>query len=339
MKVALISDQHFGLSDGGDRFHDNFQLFYDNIFFPELLKRNIGKIYHLGDVFHNRKKIDTSTIKKARDYFFDPLAKAEIKMSIIVGNHDVYYRETNRVNSPSLLLSSYSNITIYQSPVEEDNIALVPWINKENSTDVYKFILNTKCNVLLGHLELKGFKLNKKQVAEHGMGTKAFEKFDKVLSGHYHTRSKKGNIEYIGSPTQHTWIDDGDIKGFYILDTKTLEMEFIENPYNMYYSFTYSDDINVEKEFPKCKNRMVKILFNKIEDYSKYNDMIHEINKIAYDIKNTDLSSFSTDINSDSIEIEDTSEIIKNYILELVDIEHEKVYQLMNDYYNEAVTS
>lgn len=339
MKVALISDQHFGLADGSERFHDNFELFYKNIFFPELLKRKITKVYHLGDVFHNRKKIDTSTIQKARDYFFDPLAKNDIEISIIVGNHDIYYRETNRVNSPSLILKSYSNAKIYQQPAEEDNIALLPWINKSNAEEVYNFIKNTKCNVLMGHLELKGFKFNKKQVAEHGMGTKIFEKFDKVLSGHYHTRSKKGNIEYIGAPTQHTWIDDGDMKGFYIFDTETLEMDFIENPHNMYHSFIYSDDMNVEKEIEKCENRMVKVLFNKIENYGKYNDMLHEINKVAYDIKNTDLSSFTTDIDSETIDVEDTSDIIKNYILELSDIDHEKVYSIMNNLYNEALTN
>jgi hypothetical protein len=278
-------------------------------------------------------------MQRSKEYFFDPLEKNEIKMSILVGNHDVYYKETNRINSPSLVLKSYQNITIYDSPAEEDNVAFLPWINKTNAEESLAFIKSTKCNILLGHLELKGFNLNRKQIAEHGMGTKYFQKFDKVLTGHFHTRSKKGNIEYIGSPTQHTWIDDGDIKGFYIFDTSTLEMEFIENPYNMYYSLTYTDDMDIEKEIPKCENRIVKILYNNVEDHAKYNELQLLINKVSHDIKNTDTSSFSTEIDSESIDIQDTSEIIKHYVIELEDINHEKVYSLMVGYYNEASTN
>ena len=37
------------------------------------------------------------------------------------------------------------------------------------------------------------------------------------------------------------WNDAGDIRGFNIFDTETYEMEFIENPYNMFEKVYYED--------------------------------------------------------------------------------------------------
>ena len=39
--IALITDSHYGARKGSKIFHDYFKKFYENIFFPELEKRNI----------------------------------------------------------------------------------------------------------------------------------------------------------------------------------------------------------------------------------------------------------------------------------------------------------
>jgi hypothetical protein len=336
----VISDQHFGLSSDSEIFHDNFEKFYKDIFFPTLLERKIKKVYHLGDVFHQRKKTNTSTLKKAREYFFDPLAKHGIDISIIIGNHDAYFKESNDVNSPSLTLDSYDNVKVYSECAEEDNIALLPWINKSNAQECFNFIKNTKCNILFGHLELKGFKFDKNRTAEHGMSPKYFNRFDKVLSGHYHTRSKKDNIEYIGAPTQHTWIDDNDKKGFYIFDTKSTEMEYIENPHNLYYSFKYKEDLNFDKIVENSTNRFVKVFTDEIKDQKKYNELISRVNEVAHDIKNSDAKMYLLDEeNVENIKYEDTADIIKKYILDLDDIDNKAVYDTMMEFYNEALTN
>ena len=58
MKIAIITDTHYGCRRSSKPFHDYFQKFYDDIFFPELEKRGIKECIHMGDAFDNRKSID-----------------------------------------------------------------------------------------------------------------------------------------------------------------------------------------------------------------------------------------------------------------------------------------
>ena len=66
MKIAIITDTHFGGRRGSKVFHDFFQKFYDNIFFPELEKRGIKYCIHMGDAFDNRKNIDFWSLNWAK---------------------------------------------------------------------------------------------------------------------------------------------------------------------------------------------------------------------------------------------------------------------------------
>ena len=59
--------------------------------------------------------------------------------------------------------------------------------------------------------------------------------------GHYHHASKKGNIEYIGTPYEMNWQDYSDQKGFHIFDLDTRIKEFIENPFTIYSKIDYDD--------------------------------------------------------------------------------------------------
>ena len=58
MKIALITDTHFGARNDSLLFLDFFRKFYENIFFPTLKERGIKEIIHLGDVVDRRKFIN-----------------------------------------------------------------------------------------------------------------------------------------------------------------------------------------------------------------------------------------------------------------------------------------
>lgn len=347
MKIALITDQHFGLKSNSDQVLDNFELFYKNIFFPYLSKNKIYNVIHLGDVFHVRKSIDTNVIKRSKEMFFDKLRNMNAKMYIIVGNHDIYLRDSNDINSPQEILSSYNNINVLTNPFkyvvnEKISILLVPWINKENANIVYETIKKSNSEICMGHFEFKGFKFNKTTTSEHGMGTKLFEKFDAVYSGHFHTKSSKGNIHYLGSPTQHTWMDVNEDKGFHVLDTETMQIEFIKNPYNLYEIVGYSDNFN---DFESLKNKYVRVNPNGVESKTDLESFISNIEKYAYEVNviensyNNDLS-FTVDTDSEEITSEDTTSIMKNYILGITDdIRHENVYNILVDAHNEVITA
>src|SRR5690606_15484591 len=135
-------------------------------------------------------------------YLFNEIDKRKIDFHVVIGNHDTFHRNSNRVNSPELLLSGYDTIKVYSSPqnvkIGDLDFAFLPWICSENYEESMEFINSTKSQVLMGHLELKGFEMYRGSVNEHGMASSVFDKFDEVYSGHFHTRSKKGNITYLG---------------------------------------------------------------------------------------------------------------------------------------------
>ena len=238
MKVAIITDQHFGARKNSKLFHDYFLRFYNDVFFPTLEKEGISTIIDMGDTFDSRKGIDFSTLSWAKNNYYNRLK--DFTIHTIVGNHTAYYKNTNDLNTVDVLLREYSNIKVYSeaSEIKLDNlnVLLVPWINPENEKRTLKLINKTNCSVAMGHLEFRGFRIHRGYIMEQGHDCSLFEKFERVFSGHYHTRSTQGNISYLGNPYEIYWNDLEDTRGFHIFDTETLELTPINNPHRMFYT-------------------------------------------------------------------------------------------------------
>ena len=160
MRVAVITDTHYGARKGSKHLHDYFEKFYKDVFFPTLEKEKITTVIHMGDIFDSRKSIDLQSLEWSKRVIFEPLKK--YKVHAIIGNHDCYYKNTNIVNSPELLLRNYPNIDVYSEPTEikvgKIKIVMLPWINSENF-DASKELMNkSKARIAMGHLELNGFR-------------------------------------------------------------------------------------------------------------------------------------------------------------------------------------
>ena len=93
MKLAIITDQHFGARKGADYIHKYFKKFYDNIFFPYLEKNKIDTIVDMGDTFDNRRNIDLATLEWTKKNYYDRLQAMGITVHTIVGNHTAYRRQ------------------------------------------------------------------------------------------------------------------------------------------------------------------------------------------------------------------------------------------------------
>jgi DNA repair exonuclease SbcCD nuclease subunit len=262
MKVAIITDTHYGARKGSKYLHDYFELFYKNVFFPALEEYGIDTVIHMGDAFDSRKSIDYQSYEWAKRVVFEPLKKYKVHM--IVGNHDCYYKNTNDVNSPALLLESYKNISTYSEPteVEIDNLKIlfIPWINAENFESSVQSIKVSNSTCAMGHLELNGFRAHRGHTMEEGMDGDIFAKFDKVFSGHYHTRSDDGRIFYLGNPYEMFWNDVNDPRGFTIFDTETLEHVQIDNPYKLFHILYYDDEPASLFDARGYKDKIVKII-------------------------------------------------------------------------------
>ena len=342
MKVAIITDTHYGARKNSKLFHDYFLKFYNDIFFPTIDKEGISTILHLGDAFDNRTGINFAALSWAKNNIFDPIKERGINVHLIVGNHDSYYKNTNDVNAVDLLLREYDNVNVYSEAteilVDKLKILFVPWINAENENHTLKLIESTDCKVSMGHLELSGFAANKQVVMDHGYDRKLFEKFEKVFSGHYHTRSTDGRITYLGNPYEMFWNDVEDPRGFHIFDTDTLELTTIDNPYRLFYKLYYDDEPASLLDSRPYKDKIVKVIVRNKPRPKEFEKVIDKLYSAGVaDLKIIENFGIHENEEFEAFETEDTLSILNRYIEESeIDLDKSKIQCIMRQTYQEA---
>jgi UDP-2,3-diacylglucosamine pyrophosphatase LpxH len=342
MRVAIITDQHFGARKNSKLFHDYFLKFYNDVFFPTLEQYGITTVIDMGDTFDSRKGIDFSALSWAKNHYYDRLQEMGIRVHTIVGNHTAYYKNTNEVNAVDLLLREYDNVTVYSQPIEvlldKLKVLFIPWINQENEATTLKLIQKTTCPCAMGHLELQGFRVNRQIIMEHGLESKLFEKFERVFSGHYHTRSTNGTVFYLGNPYEIYWTDVGDTRGFTIFDTETLEHEHIDNPYKMFHNIYYEDTNYQTFDTREYENKIVKVVVRKKSDTKKFEKFIDKLyaSNIA-ELKVIENFDIQESEDFEAFESEDTLSILNRYIEEAeVNLDKSVVQKLLQEVYQEA---
>jgi len=353
MKIALINDTHAGARGDNPHINDYFFRFWNNVFFPALKTHKIDRIVHLGDVVDRRKFINFSIWHKWQTEFFDRIeSEFNLPIDMLCGNHDVYYRNTNRVNALSELLGRYPNIKIYQEPckVEYDGlpVALVPWINSGNKEAAFKFLTDCDAPIIFGHLEIAGFEMDRGNVCLEGHPKELFDKYDMVISGHFHHKSSDGTIYYLGNQYEITWADYNDTRGFHIFDTDTRELTFIQNPYRLFFRLIYDDgnqnyDYWKAQDLSKFANSYVKVVVVKKQNPYLFDTVMDALYKaapidvtIVEDYTENKLESTNT-----VDQAEDTITIIRNCIdaMKVPDgVEVDKLKAMLQELYNEALT-
>ena len=340
-RIAILTDTHWGAKKGSKHLHDYFELFYKNVFFPALEEHGVATVIHMGDAFDSRKSIDYQSLEWAKRVVFDPLKKYDVHM--IVGNHDCYYKNTNNVNSPALLLKDYPNIKTYSSPTNTKvcgiDMTFIPWICSENYDETLKVLKKSKAKVAMGHLELKGFRVNKHLVMEeHGLEANLFSNFTKVFSGHYHTRSDNGTVFYLGNPYEMYWTDVNDTRGFHIFDTETLEHTPINNPYKLFYNIYYEDTPHQTFDASEYSNKIVKVIVrkkSKQKDFEKFIDKLYKIG--IQDLKIVENFEIQENENFVIDEEENTISILNRYIDESeCDFDKSTIKGIFQDLYKQA---
>jgi DNA repair exonuclease SbcCD nuclease subunit len=342
MKVAIITDTHYGARKNSKLFHDYFKKFYDDVFFPTIDEKEIKTIVHMGDAFDSRKGIDFSALSWAKDNIFDPIKKRGIKLHLIVGNHDSYYKNTNEVNAVDLLLREYDNVTVYSEPIEVKldklNVLFIPWINQENEENTLKMIQKSSSKCAMGHLELQGFRVNSQIIMEHGLDGKLFDKFTRVYSGHYHTRSNNGTVFYLGNPYEMFWNDVNDTRGFHIFDTETINHEPVNNPYRLFYNIYYEDTNYQTFNTREYENKIVRIIVRKKSDTKKFEKFVDKLygSGIA-ELKIVENFQIQESEDFEAFESEDTLSILNRYIEEAeIDLDKSIVQKMIYEVYQEA---
>ena len=340
-KVAIITDTHFGVRKGSQIFHDYFEKFYADTFFPTIDDRGIRTVLHLGDVYDVRKGIDYWSLDWSKRVFFDELDRRGIDTHIIVGNHDIFYRTSLKLNAVELNLREYTNLSVYNRPqtvsIKGTDIFMVPWICEDNADSFIAERDKTDASLCLGHLELAGFYANKDYQCQHGTDPKAFDKFNTVFSGHFHKRSHRSNITYLGNPYQLYWNDLGEERGFHIFDLDTGELEFIANPTPMFHKIFYNESKQKLFNPNKFKDSYIKIVVEDKSTPKKLTTFVDNLYKVGvHDVKI--IESFKLEVDDDvEIEGEDTLTTLTNYVNAMDDnVDKTSIIQIFKSLYVEA---
>ena len=349
MKIALITDTHFGARNDNLAFNDYFYKFWEEVYFPYIEENGIDTVIHLGDVMDRRKFVSYKIAKDFRERFLQRFVDLGVTVHMMVGNHDTFYKNTNEVNSlDELINGKFDNIHTYPAAttVEFDGtpICFIPWICPDNYAETMKHIEDTKAQVAMGHLEINGFEMHAGHFAEGGYDKGFLKKFDTVFSGHFHKKSDDGQVFYLGNTYQMTWSDNGCPKGFHVFDTNTRELERIVNPHTIFEKVYYDDSTKDFSDFDvlTLKDKYVRIVVvNKkdIYQFDRFVDKVlsesgaHEV-KIVEDFSELDASNVSDEIVENA---EDTMTVLERYIDELdVELDKDRLTSMMKSLYLEA---
>ena len=346
MKLAIITDQHFGARNDSIAFLDFYQKFYENTFFPTIDSAGINTVLVLGDTFDRRKYVNFYALQRAKEMFFNKLAERNISVHMLAGNHDTYFKNTNDVNSPDLLLREYKNINVIDHPttitIDDTAICMMPWICPENYQDSIDTLKDTQAEICMGHFEIAGFSMYRGMESHEGLSKDLFNKFDLVFSGHYHHRSDDGHIYYLGNPYELTWQDYNDPRGFHLFDLSARKLEFFANPYTMFARVEYDDkEVEpIEIDSLDLKDKYVKLIVVNKTDYYKFDKFIQKLyNKGCSDIKIVeDMSEFQEGEIGEEINLEDTVSVLSHFIDSVeTDVDKEQIKTFMKSLYTEAV--
>jgi hypothetical protein len=347
MKIALLNDTHWGARNDSPAFINYFNKFYDEVFFPYLQENNINTLIHLGDVVDRRKFINHNTAYNFKLKFWDKIEQLKIDTHILLGNHDTYYKNTNSVNALQNL-NLPQNTKIYTShdtvSFEGLEILLLPWICDDLVETTLHAIDNSTAQIVMGHLEIKGFEMHKGHLNEQGLDKSLFKRFEKVISGHFHKKSDDGHIYYLGAPYEITWSDYKCPKGFHIFDTQTRELTRIPNPLRIHKKLVYNDkteDYN-KKNLKDFENTFVKLFISNKTDtdiFDKFVEKFHsEINVHELNIIEDLSSDITSSVREDILEQgEDTLTFLGNYIDQIdTTLDRNKLKKFVKELYVEV---
>ena len=341
MKILLITDQHFGVRNDNVYFIEHYKKFYGNVVIPFIEKLGIKEIINLGDTFDKRRSINYMSLDEAKKMWFDPITDLGCHMTSLVGNHDIYYKNTLRINAPTELLGEYENFDTVDKPTTLNydglDILMLPWICEENYDKTLRIITESEAPVCMGHLELNGFEAHPGHVMQTGTDMYVFQKFKKVFSGHYHTKSNMDNCYYLGNPYQLYWSDYGARRGFHVFDTETLRTTFYRNPYNTFHKLYYNNKLVAPSE-GELEGTFVKLIVEDKGDYAKFDYNVRKLQEIGLaDLKIVEDLSVNLEEGDTTVETEDTLTLLDNYIDEIeVKVNKDNVKSVMRSLYMEA---
>lgn len=234
MKYIVFSDIHFGNHSNSDVFNQQCLDFLDfvNDYAQDHFSddETYGGAIFMGDWFHNRNTINVKTLNAGVEglYTLSNIACGK-NAYFLLGNHDLFYKDRRDIHS-IIVPGSDLGIEVINEPIylDKEKFLLCPWLIGDET--LRELITEYNPNYAFGHFELPSFKLNQKVAMDGVFDPNDYKGPKRILSGHFHTRNGKNNIEYIGNCFSNDFSDSNDWhnKGFCVLDTDVNELEYHE---------------------------------------------------------------------------------------------------------------
>lgn len=340
--IAMVTDLHLGVKKANELFLDSQMRFFKNQFEPYLRENCIKEVFVLGDIFDNRVHINIKIKNEALDLFGNILK--DYKIYMLVGNHDTYNSTSIKVNALKFL-NNLKNVTVIENNtivnLYNKKILLSPWIVDVNDFKNDIGNIQERVDICMGHFAINGFYLNKYKIEDNGMSVDSFGKFKKLFSGHFHTRNTRifndTEMVYIGSPYQLNKGDDGEDRGFCVLNVNTLNYKFINNNCSIKYTM-----LNYPEPFTKemiCGNLIdVNVKFDKslvdddLQTYIKNIDLLEPIATPTI----IPINTFDEGVNSTEFKSVSSNDLVKEYIDSLDIEDKDSVYVAMQRLYEDA---
>lgn len=332
--IGIIGDMHIGARSGNKVYHQYFELFIHDLF-TWVDENDVHELILLGDLFDVRKHVDTWCLSWFKTTFIERCVNRGLLVHVIVGNHDIHFKESLEVNTPRLVLSEWPDIfNVVDAPqepmIDGCKFLLVPWIAKTNKETVELAIKNTKAKYLCGHFEFNGFPMHRGSVAKTQHNHDGYGKFNQIFSGHYHTKSERDNVIYTGTPYETTWVDANDQKGFYSFDNG--EISFIPTRHTFHEFIEYP-------QIRDIKNKFVRGIIHDTSDkkaIEKWKDTLLQYGPHDIKFQEKTQTTYASSVNMEKIK--STEELIFEFIDE-TETELDKIIikNMMSGFYQLAM--
>lgn len=330
-KSIVIGDLHFddkaSIIDNEKDYLNKIKVLQNQVF-PYMKENNIKTLIQVGDWTSKRTQLNTYVQHHMKEDIFDYCESEDIHIYYIVGNHDIYYKNSLDIFTLEIFEKAYDNFHV----IKRDEIIqfwdkqyyFIPWMLPEDEPRIQKVLKDNKVDKVFAHAEMKDFSVSKTYKSTHGLDKNYFKNIP-VITGHYHLKQQKDNIFFIGTPFENTWMDFKESKGFYVLDhTVSVEedMLFIKNDSTLMHLkvFINSEEktikvygnieaelkIGTKTDYSILKNNKVKI----------YLDLDNAYNKRVIEKIKEQVQSYRVEILEDKIIKEEKVEVTVDNIVE-----------------------
>lgn len=331
MKLVLLTDIHFGCKGNSDEFNQQCLDFLD--FVQETVsEKDVDGAIFLGDWFHNRNAINVKTLKHGIEGIYSLGNIGNGNSYMILGNHDLYYRDRRDVSS-IVIPEGDTGVQIIDEPIMVDNLLLCPWTTSDEKLS--EIIAEHKPDYVFCHPEIPSFSFNKSSKYEGEFDPQEYSGPKRICCGHFHMRQEKNNITYIGNCFSHDFSDVNDWhnKGFAILDTETNGIEYFEWENAPKYCVTKISQLNSIEFGSNMYLKLINDVNMKPLELNKLQEQLEQIPNIKdCMVYPNELAVVKETVDEAKIENIENIDTLITELLSTLDMENVKANDLVNLY-------